>query len=48
MRCCGSFRWAGLGFHRIFFQLDDPHGGRRIEDHGELLAELEGLAPVCP
>jgi len=30
--------------HRIFFQFDDSHGGRRIEDYGELLGELGALS----
>ncbi|MBW2454873.1 MAG: phosphatidylinositol transfer protein [Deltaproteobacteria bacterium] len=34
--------------HRIFLQFDDPLGGRRIEDYGELLVEFEALPKLCP
>jgi hypothetical protein len=34
--------------HRIFFQFDDPLGGRRIEDYGELLTELAAFDGPCP
>lgn len=33
--------------HRVFFQYDDTHGGRRIEDYAELVAEFEALPDVC-
>lgn len=32
---------------RIFFQFDDPNGGRRIESYSELLAEFEALPSLC-
>lgn len=32
--------------HRIFYRLDDAHGGRRIATYGELLPELASLP--CP
>jgi hypothetical protein len=32
---------------RIFFQFDDEHGGRRIEDYAELLGEFDALEPLC-
>lgn len=32
-----AYEAAGVPIdHRVFFQLDDPHGGRRIERYGEL------------
>jgi hypothetical protein len=31
--------------HRVFYQFDDEHGGRRIESYGELLGELGALDP---
>ena len=34
--------------HRVFFQFDDPSGGRRIDDYGELLGELGALPSICP
>ncbi|MCC6522293.1 MAG: phosphatidylinositol transfer protein [Polyangiaceae bacterium] len=34
--------------HRVFFQFDDPQGGRRIESYAELLGELAALPPECP
>ena len=34
--------------HRVFFKFDDPHGGRRIEDYGELLGELNALSSCLP
>lgn len=33
--------------HRVFYQLDDPHGGRRIEAYGDLLDELGALPDAC-
>ncbi len=33
--------------HRIFFQLDDKHGGRRINAWSELLGDFDQLAPYC-
>ncbi|MCX4241029.1 LNS2 domain-containing protein [Paraliomyxa miuraensis] len=33
--------------HRIFFQFDDPFGGRRIESYQDLVPEFEALDPVC-
>ncbi len=33
---------------RIFYQFDDPFGGRRIESYAELLDEFEALPAVCP
>lgn len=33
--------------HRVFYQLDDVHGGRRIDDYADIEAEL-GAAPLCP
>jgi hypothetical protein len=33
--------------HRVFFQFDDPNGGRRIESYNDLLPEFAGLDPVC-
>jgi hypothetical protein len=33
--------------HRVFFQLDDPFGGRRIESYFDLLPEFGELDPVC-
>lgn len=32
---------------RIFFQYDDEHGGRRIEDYAALVPELQALDLVC-
>jgi hypothetical protein len=32
---------------RIFYQYDDTHGGRRVDDYADLLAELAALEPVC-
>jgi phosphatidate phosphatase PAH1 len=32
---------------RIFYQFDDPFGGRRIDDYADLLSEIEALPPVC-
>jgi hypothetical protein len=34
--------------HRVFFQLDDPHGGRRIDSYTTLVPEFSSLATVCP
>lgn len=33
--------------HRVFFQFDDPFGGRRIESYYDLLPEFMALDPVC-
>lgn len=33
--------------HRIFFQYDDTHGGRRIDDYNQLLGEFMALDAVC-
>lgn len=33
--------------HRIFFQFDDPFGGRRIESYQDLVPEFAALDPVC-
>jgi hypothetical protein len=33
--------------HRVFFQFDDPFGGRRIESYFDLLPEFGELDPVC-
>ncbi|MFO0589255.1 MAG: phosphatidylinositol transfer protein [Polyangiaceae bacterium] len=33
--------------NRVFFQFDDPNGGRRIESYTELLAEFEALPDLC-
>lgn len=33
--------------HRVFFQFDDPFGGRRIESYYDLLPEFMALEPVC-
>jgi hypothetical protein len=33
--------------HRVFFQFDDPFGGRRIESYYDLLPEFLGLPAVC-
>jgi hypothetical protein len=33
--------------HRIFYQFDDPFGGRRIESYYDLVPEFEALDPVC-
>jgi phosphatidate phosphatase PAH1 len=45
-----AYQNAGLAplDHRIFFQFDDPHGGRRIDDYGELLGEFGALPSICP
>ncbi len=32
---------------RIFYQFDDVHGGRRIDDYADLVPELEALDTVC-
>lgn len=32
---------------RLFYQYDDIHGGRRVDDYADLLAELASLEPVC-
>lgn len=32
---------------RVFYRLDDPHGGRRIESYRELAAELRALPDAC-
>lgn len=32
---------------RIFFQYDDVHGGRRIENYTELVGEFANMDPVC-
>lgn len=32
---------------RVFFQYDDEHGGRRIEEYATLVPELEALDTVC-
>jgi hypothetical protein len=32
---------------RVFFQFDDPHGGRRIDDYFELVPELAALPDLC-
>lgn len=44
-----AYEAAGLAplDHRIFFQYDDEHGGRRIEDYAVLVPEFDALAPVC-
>lgn len=33
--------------HRIFYQFDDPFGGRRIDNYFDLVPEFEALDPVC-
>lgn len=33
--------------HRIFYQFDDPFGGRRIESYYDLVPEFGALDPVC-
>jgi hypothetical protein len=33
--------------HRIFYQFDDPFGGRRIESYYDLVPEFAALDPVC-
>ncbi len=33
--------------HRIFYQFDDPFGGRRIESYFDLVPEFAALDPVC-
>jgi phosphatidate phosphatase PAH1 len=33
--------------HRVFYQFDDPFGGRRIESYFDLLPEFATLDPVC-
>jgi hypothetical protein len=33
--------------HRVFYQFDDPFGGRRIESYYDLLPEFGALDPVC-
>ncbi len=33
--------------HRVFFQFDDPYGGRRIESYFDLLPDFMALDPVC-
>jgi hypothetical protein len=33
--------------HRVFYQFDDPFGGRRIESYYELVPEFTALDPVC-
>lgn len=44
-----AYQQAGIApaDHRIFFQFDDPLGGRRIEKYSELLGEFTAL-PDCP
>lgn len=32
---------------RVFFQYDDVHGGRRIDDYAAIVPELQGLDLVC-
>jgi phosphatidate phosphatase PAH1 len=33
--------------HRVFIELDDAHGGRRVESWAEIVAELEALPDLC-
>ncbi|MFV8751916.1 phosphatidylinositol transfer protein [Nannocystaceae bacterium ST9] len=33
--------------HRVFFQFDDPHGGRTIQSYGDLIDEFEALPDLC-
>jgi len=33
--------------HRIFYQFDDPFGGRRIESYYDLVPEFQAMDPVC-
>ncbi len=32
---------------RIFFQIEGPYVGRRIDSYAELLPDFDGLAPIC-
>jgi hypothetical protein len=34
--------------HRVFFQFDDPHGGRTIQSYGELIDEFNASPDLCP
>lgn len=33
--------------HRVFFQFDDPHGGRTIQSYGDLIDEFNALPDLC-
>jgi hypothetical protein len=33
--------------HRVFLRLDDPHGGRRIEQYRDLVSAVASAPPVC-
>lgn len=33
--------------HRVFYQFDDPHGGRTIQSYGELVDEFEAMVDLC-
>jgi hypothetical protein len=45
----GAYHNAGIMplDHRVFFQYDDPHGGRRIESYGELIEDFNALPDLC-